>query len=54
METVQCVMSTAFGAQTFVSNATAGLLVGQLPDCVTLRDMGEHRLKSLLNPERLW
>ena len=32
----------------------AGLLSGQLPDGVTLRDMGEHRLKGLLNPEHLW
>ncbi|MBI5879661.1 MAG: tetratricopeptide repeat protein [Chloroflexi bacterium] len=51
---VQRVMSTAYGGQTLVSNATAALLAGQLPEGVTLRDMGEHRLKGLLNPERLW
>jgi hypothetical protein len=27
---------------------------GELPADVTLRDLGEHRLKDLLNPERLW
>ena len=27
---------------------------GELPAEVTLRDMGEHRLKGLLNPEHLW
>ena len=51
---VQRVMSTAYGGQTLVSNATASLLSGQLPDGAALRDMGEHRLKGLLNPEHLW
>ena len=51
---VQRVMSAAYGGQTLVSDATAGLLRGQLPEGITLRDMGEHRLKGLLNPEHLW
>jgi predicted ATPase/class 3 adenylate cyclase/predicted negative regulator of RcsB-dependent stress response len=51
---VQRVMSTAYGGQTLVSNAAAALLSGQLPDGVTLRDIGEHRLKGLLNSEHLW
>ena len=51
---VQRVMAMAFGGQTLVSNATAGLLSGQLPEGISLRDLGEHRLKGLLNPEHLW
>src|SRR5438874_1742783 len=50
----QRVMSVAHGGQTLVSNASAALLSGQAPAGVTLRDMGEHRLKGLTNPERLW
>jgi predicted ATPase/class 3 adenylate cyclase len=51
---VQRVMSVAHGGQVLVSNPTAELVRGELPADVTLRDMGEHRLKGLLNPEHLW
>lgn len=51
---VQRVMSTAFGGQILISNATAELLHGHLPQEIELRDMGEHRLKGLLKLERLW
>ena len=51
---VQRVMSVAHGGQTLISNSTAALLSGQLPSGVTPRDLGEHRLKGLTNPERLW
>ena len=51
---VQRVMSTAYGGQVLLSNPTAELVRGELPVDVTLRDMGEHRLKGLLNPEHLW
>jgi hypothetical protein len=47
-------MSTAHGGQVLLSNPTAELVRGELPADVTLRDMGEHRLKGLLNPEHLW
>jgi predicted ATPase/class 3 adenylate cyclase/DNA-binding CsgD family transcriptional regulator len=50
----QRVMSMAHGGQVLLSNSTAELLRGQLPVEVALRDMKEHRLKGLLNPERLW
>ena len=50
----QRVMSVAYGGQTLVSDATAALLRGQLPEGITLRNIGEHRLKGLLNPEHLW
>jgi class 3 adenylate cyclase len=51
---VQRVMAAAYGGQTLVSDSTAALLRGHLPEGITLRDMGEHRLKGLLNPEHLW
>ncbi len=47
------VMSVAHGEQVLLSAATAEALRGQLPEGATLREMGEHRLKGLLNPERL-
>ena len=47
------IMSAAHGGQVLLSAATAELARGQLPEGVTLREMGEHRLKGLLNPERL-
>ena len=50
----QRVMSAAHGGQVLLSNPTAELLRGDLPGGVTLRDMGEHRLKGVVNPERLW
>jgi predicted ATPase/class 3 adenylate cyclase len=51
---VQRVMSAAHGGQVLLSSASAELVRGQLPHGVTLRDMGEHRLKGLVNPEHLW
>jgi predicted ATPase len=36
-----------------LSAATAELVRGHLLDGVTLRDLGEHRLKGLANPERI-
>ena len=47
------IMSVAHGEQVLLSTATAEWVRGQLPEGVTLREMGEHRLKGLLNPERL-
>ena len=47
------IMSVAHGEQVLLSAATAELVRGQLPEDVTLREMGEHRLKGLLSPERL-
>ncbi len=47
------IMSAAHGGQVLLSAATAELVRGCLPEGVTLREMGEHRLKGLLNPERL-
>ncbi len=47
------IMSVANGEQVLLSSTTAELLRGDVPDEVELRDMGEHRLKGLPNPERL-
>jgi predicted ATPase/class 3 adenylate cyclase len=54
MARVQRVMSIGHGGQILLSNTACELVRGELPTDVTLRDMGEHRLKSLLNPEHLW
>ncbi len=51
---VQRVMSTAHGGQVLLSNPAAELVRSELPADVSLRDMGEHRLKGLVNPEHLW
>ena len=47
------IMSAAHGGQVLLSATTAELVRKQLPEGVTLREMGEHRLEGLLNPERL-
>ena len=54
MARVQRVMSTAYGGQILLSNASAELIRGELPEGVLLRDMQENRLKGLLHPEHLW
>ncbi len=51
---VQRVMSTAYGGQILLSNATAELIHDQLPEGVTLRDMKENRLKGWTTSEHLW
>ena len=47
------IMSAGYGGQILLSAATADSVRGHLPDGVALREMGEHRLKGLLEPERL-
>ena len=47
------IMSAAHGGQVLLSATAAELVRDQLPEGVTLREMGEHRLKGLLSPERL-
>jgi predicted ATPase/class 3 adenylate cyclase len=51
---VQRVMSVAHGGQVLLSNASAELLRDALPAGISLRDLGEHKLKGLLHRERLW
>ena len=50
----QRVMSSATGGQVLLSHTTAELVRSELPAAVTLRDMGEHRLKGFAQPEQLW
>ena len=47
------VMSAGHGGQVLLSEATAELVRDHLPRDVTLRDLGEHRLKDLSEPQRL-
>ena len=47
-------MSAANGGQVLLSAAVAATLAGHLPDGVSLRDLGEHRLKDLQRPERVY
>lgn len=42
------------GGQVLLSDATRTLGADDLPDGVSLRDLGVHRLKDLEHPERLW
>jgi predicted ATPase/class 3 adenylate cyclase len=51
---VNRVMSAGHGGQILLSDSSASLTRGELPEQVMLRDMGEQRLKGLLNPEHLW
>jgi predicted ATPase len=46
-------MSAGHGGQALLSHATAELVRADLPRAVTLRDLGEHRLKDLSEPQRL-
>ena len=51
---IQRVMSAGHGGQILVSNATENLLRGQLPKDVSLHDMGEHKLKDVPLPVRIF
>jgi predicted ATPase/class 3 adenylate cyclase len=50
---VQRVMSAAYGEQVLLSNITAELIRGQLPEGITLRDMKENLLKGWSTSEHL-
>ena len=50
----QRVMSAGHGGQILVSNATENLLQVHLPKGVYLSDMGEHKLKGVSQPVRLF
>jgi len=54
MSRVQRLMSAAHGGQTVISLATQELVRDELPAGVTLRDMGERRLKDLIRPEHIY
>jgi predicted ATPase/class 3 adenylate cyclase len=46
--------ATAYGGQVVISGVTADLMAGGLPPDVSLLDLGEHRLKDLGQPERVY
>src|SRR6266849_4690903 len=48
------IMSAGHGGQVLLSQATCTLVEQDLPDEVSLRDLGEHRLKDLRGPQRLF
>ena len=49
------ISAVAHGGQVLVSEASASLVADEeLPDAVALRDLGEHRLKDLSEPQRLF
>lgn len=54
LASTQRVMSVAHGGQVLISNPTRDLLQNDLPEDISLRDMGEHQLKSLRAPLRLY
>ena len=48
------IMAVGYGGQILLSGITAALVREQLPPDTTVKDLGEHRLKGLLNAEQLW
>jgi predicted ATPase/class 3 adenylate cyclase len=48
------VMSSAHGGQILLSNATAQLVGTELAGEISLKDLGQHRLRSLRSPENIW
>jgi predicted ATPase/class 3 adenylate cyclase len=48
------ISAAGHGGQILLSDATRGLVAAELPSGLDLRDLGEHRLKDLPAPERLW
>lgn len=47
-------LSASHGSQILISRATYELVSAHLPQDVTLRDMGERRLKDLIRPEHIY
>ncbi|CAA9576383.1 MAG: Transcriptional regulator, AfsR family, partial [uncultured Thermomicrobiales bacterium] len=47
-------LSTGHGGQVLLSQAVQQLARGALPEGAALRDLGEHRLRDLLEPERVF
>jgi predicted ATPase/class 3 adenylate cyclase len=47
-------MSIGYGGQTLLSTTTADLVREQLPGDLSLRDLGEHRLKDLVRSEHIF
>ena len=54
MSRVQRLMSAGHGGQVLISAVTQELLLEDLFEDVSLRDLGEHRLKDLIRPEHIY
>jgi predicted ATPase/class 3 adenylate cyclase len=48
------IAAAGHGGQVLISEATKGLVQHALPEGASLRDLGDHRLKDLAHPERLF
>jgi predicted ATPase len=49
-----CIVAVAHGGQVLLSDATRALVEQALPEGISLRDLGSHRLKDLQRPEHLF
>jgi predicted ATPase len=47
-------LAAGHGGQTLLTSATAELVRNDLPEGVTLKDLGEHRLRDLIRPEHVY
>jgi predicted ATPase/class 3 adenylate cyclase len=54
MSRIQRLMSAAYGGQVLISAASQELLLEDLPEGLSLRDLGERRLKDLIRPEHIY
>lgn len=54
LASTQRVMSVAYGGQILLSHTTNDLLPARLPENISRKDLGEHQLKSLRAPLRLY
>jgi tetratricopeptide (TPR) repeat protein len=54
VHTAARIAAAAYGGQVLVSSATATLAADALAAGLTLRDLGEHRLRDLSRPQRLF
>ncbi len=54
MSHIQRLMSAGHGGQVLISAATQELLLEDLPEDISLRDLGERRLKDLIRPEHIY
>jgi predicted ATPase/class 3 adenylate cyclase len=48
------IAAAAHGGQILMSEAARGLVLHSLPDGVSVRDLGEHHLKDIVEPEHLY
>jgi class 3 adenylate cyclase len=47
-------LAAAYGGQTLLSRATQQLVAHQLPPAAALKELGEHQLKDLIEPEQIF